>query len=335
MTVLVSTSERFGDHDNGRGHPERPARLQAVLHGIEASGVDGALVTVEPRPATRDELELLHPAVYLDALERFCAAGGGHLDPDTAAVPESWAAAVLAAGAGPDAVDRLDRGEADAAFLALRPPGHHATPTRAMGFCLLNNVAVTAAVLAARGERVAVLDWDAHHGNGTQDAFYADPNVLFVSLHQYPLYPGTGGLREQGTGAGLGTTVNFPLPAGATGDVYRRAVDEVVVPLAERWKPTWVLVSAGFDGHRDDPITELGLAAGDYADLTREVTQLVPAGRRLVFLEGGYDLWAVVRSTAACLGALAGESIRPEPATSGGPGDEVVDAVARLHLGES
>ena len=159
--------------------------------------------------------------------------------------------------------------------------------------------------------------------------------MLFVSLNQYPLYPGTGGLRAQGTGAGLGTTVNFPLPAGATGDVYRRAVDEVVVPLAERWKPTWVLVSAGFDGHRDDPLTELGLAAGAYADLTREVTQLVPAGRRLVFLEGGYDLWAVVRSTAACLGALAGESIRPEPATSGGPGDEVVDAVARLHLGEA
>ena len=180
------------------------------------------------------------------------------------------------------------------------------------------------------GERVLVVDYDAHHGNGTQEAFYEDPSVLFVSLHQYPLYPGTGSLREQGRGEGLGTTVNFPLPAGATGDVYRRALDEVVVPMAERFGPTWVLVSAGFDGHRDDPITELGLAAGDFADLTREVTALAPAGRRLVFLEGGYDLWAVVHSTAACLGALAGEAVRPEPATAGGPGGEVVDAVAGM-----
>lgn len=326
MTVLVSTSERFGDHDNGRGHPERPARLQAVLHGIEASGVDGALVTVEPRPATRDELELLHPAVYLDALERFCAAGGGHLDPDTAAVPESWAAAVLAAGAGPDAVDRLDRGEADAAFLALRPPGHHATPTRAMGFCLLNNVAVTAAVLAARGERVAVLDWDAHHGNGTQDAFFADGRVLYASLHEHPLYPYSGKLREIGTGDGAGSTINVPLPAGATGDVFLRALDDLIGPAIEAFGATWLLVSAGFDGHRDDPLTGLGLSSGDYADLTARALQLAPAGRRVVFLEGGYDLDALARSTAACVAGLAGEDLRPEPATSGGPGRDVVDA---------
>ena len=323
MTVLVATHPIFLDHDTGEGHPERPSRMQAVAKGLQTSELGDALVTFEPRPAERDELARIHPINYIDALDRFCRAGGGSLDPDTPVVPASWDAALRAAGAGLESIERLRRGEADAAFCAVRPPGHHATPTRAMGFCLFNNVAVSAAALAAAGERVLIVDYDAHHGNGTQDAFYADPNVLFVSLHQYPLYPGTGGLREQGTGAGLGTTVNFPLPAGATGDVYRRAVDEVVVPLAERWKPTWVLVSAGFDGHRD------------YADLTREVTQLVPAGRRLVFLEGGYDLWAVVRSTAACLGALAGESIRPEPATSGGPGDEVVDAVARLHLGEA
>ncbi|MEZ5260557.1 MAG: histone deacetylase family protein [Acidimicrobiia bacterium] len=334
MTVLVGTHPIFLDHDTGEGHPERPSRMTAVTKGMQTSELGEALVTFEPRPAERDELSRVHPINYIDALERFCRAGGGNLDPDTPVVPASWDAALRAAGAGLDAIERLRRGEADAAFCAVRPPGHHATPTRAMGFCLFNNVAVSAAALAAAGERVLIVDYDAHHGNGTQEAFYRDPNVLFVSLHQYPLYPGTGGLRETGQGDGLGTTVNFPLPAGATGDVYRRALEEVVVPLAERWGPTWVLVSAGFDGHRDDPITELGLAAGDYADLTATVTGLVPAGRRLVFLEGGYDLWAVVRSTAACLGALAGESIRPEPATNGGPGDEVVDAVARLHLGE-
>jgi len=330
MSLLVSTSDRFGEHVAGRGHPERPARLDAVLAGVGAAGVDDAVVRVTPRPATRDELETLHPAVYLDALERFCAAGGGHLDPDTGAVPESWGAAVLAAGAGPDAVDRLDRGEADAAFLAVRPPGHHATPTRAMGFCLLNNVAVTAAVLAARGERVAILDWDAHHGNGTQDAFYADGRVLYLSLHEHPLYPYSGKLRETGTGDGEGTTVNVPLPEGATGDVYLHAFDALIGPAIEAFAPTWLLVSAGFDGHRADPLTGLGLTSGDFADLTARSIALVPAGRRVVFLEGGYDLQALADSTAACVAGLVGVDLRPEPASSGGPGREVVEAALRL-----
>jgi acetoin utilization deacetylase AcuC-like enzyme len=330
VAVLVSTSERFADHDAGRGHPERPARLTAVLHGVEASGVDEAITWIEPRRATRDELETLHPAVYLDALERFCAAGGGHLDPDTAAVPESWDAALLAAGAGLDAIERLDRDEADAAFLAVRPPGHHATPTRAMGFCLLNNVAVSAAVLAARGERVAVLDWDAHHGNGTQDAFYEDGRVLYVSLHEHPLYPHTGKLREVGSGAGAGTTINVPLPEGATGDVFLHAFDDLIAPAVESFGPTWLLVSAGFDGHRDDPLTGLGLTSGDFADLTARAVQLAPPGKRLVFLEGGYDLDALARSTAACVAGLAGEDLRPESSTSGGPGREVVHAALML-----
>src|SRR6185436_3501446 len=157
--------------------------------------------------------------------------------------------AVLAAGAGLDAIDRLDRGDASAAFLAVRPPGHHATPTRAMGFCLLNNVAVTAAALAARGERVIILDWDAHHGNGTQDAFYDDPRVLYVSFHEHPLYPFTGKLHEAGHGAGAGSTINVPLPEGATGDVYLHAMDDLVAPAVEAFAPTWLLLSAGFDGH--------------------------------------------------------------------------------------
>lgn len=330
MPVLLVTHPRFLDHDTGLGHPERPARLRAVSAGIERSGVGDAIVPAAPRPAARAELELLHPAAYLDALERFCAGGGGRLDPDTETVPESWEAAVLAAGAGPDAVERLDRGEADAAFLAVRPPGHHATPNRAMGFCLLNNVAVTAAVLADRGERVAIVDWDAHHGNGTQDAFWTDPRVLYVSLHEYPLFPYTGRLHERGAGAGAGTTLNVPLPSAATGDVALAALDGVVAPAIEAFRPTWLLVSAGFDGHRHDPLTGLAFSSGDYADLTARCLAFAPAGRRILFLEGGYDLDALADSSGACVAALVGQEHRPEPATSGGPGRDVVDAAVRL-----
>jgi len=197
-----------------------------------------------------------------------------------------------------------------------------------MGFCLFNNVAVTAAALAERGERVLVVDYDAHHGNGTQDIFWTDPRVAYVSLHQYPLYPGTGGLREVGDGEGRGFTVNLPLPAGSTGDAYRAGVDEVIRPLAETFEPTWLLLSAGFDAHRADPLTDLGLSAGDVADLTSELLSLVPEGRRIAFLEGGYDLEALASCAAACLGALAGQRCADEPPTSGGPGREAVRSAA-------
>ena len=331
ITVVVETHPAYLAHDTGRHHPERPARLDAVLAGLQTAGLGDAVVQVSPRAATRDELERVHPAAYLDALERFCQAGGGDVDADTTACADSWDAAVLAAGAGLDAIDRLDRGEAGAAFCVVRPPGHHATARRAMGFCFINNVAVAAAALAARGERVLIVDYDAHHGNGTQDVFYGDGRIVYVSMHEYPLYPGTGRLEEIGTGAGAGTTVNFPFPAGTTGDAYRAAIDEVVVPVAERFDPTWLLLSAGFDGHRDDPLTDLGLTAGDFGDLTARLAALVPAGRRLAFLEGGYDLDALARSAAACVAALAGETFQPEPVTSGGPGHRVVEAAVALH----
>jgi acetoin utilization deacetylase AcuC-like enzyme len=333
VTVLLSTSPRYLEHDTGRGHPERPARLDAVLTGAWRAGLGEALVPVVPRPATREELATVHPPEFLDTLERFCAGGGGAIDADTVAVPASWEAAVLAAGGGVDAADRLVAGEAAAAFCAVRPPGHHARPAQAMGFCLLNSAAVTAGVLADRGERVLVLDWDAHHGNGTQDAFFDDGRVLYVSLHEYPLYPGTGALRETGAGAGAGTTINVPLPAGATGDVYLAALDDLVAPAVEGFGPTWLIVSAGFDAHRADPLTGLGLSSGDFADLTRRSLAFAPPGRRLLFLEGGYDLQALADSTAACLAALEGIDVRPEAATSGGPGGEVVRAAVALRSG--
>jgi len=330
VAVLLSTHPAYAQHQPGVGHPERPERLQAVLVGVERSHLDSMIVPVASTPADRADLTRVHPEEFVAAIERFCAAGGGNLDGDTAAVPESWDAALLAAGAGLDAVARMERGEGDAAFCVVRPPGHHATATRAMGFCLFNNLAVTAAALAARGERVLVVDFDAHHGNGTQDIFYADDAVAYVSLHEHPLYPGTGALDEVGAGAGTGWTVNLPLPAGDTGDTYRRAVDEVIAPLAEQHGSTWLLLSAGFDAHRRDPLTGLGLSSGDIGDFTADLLQLVPPGRRLAYLEGGYDLEALADCTASCLAALAGERQHAEPPTAGGPGAHIPLAAAEV-----
>ena len=330
--LLVATDPRYAEHDPGRGHPERPARLGAVLEGLAASGVADAQRPLPPRLALREDLERVHTPDYLDALEAFCGTGGGQIDADTAVCSESWPAALLAAGAGLEAVEALERGEGTAAFCAVRPPGHHALPARSMGFCLINNIAVAAAALRDRGARVLIVDWDAHHGNGTQDIFWADPHVMYVSMHEWPLYPGTGRLDETGAGPGTGTTVNFPLPAGATGDVYLDALDTVVAPLAEQFGPDWVLVSAGFDAHRADPLTGLGLAAGDFADLTARTVALAPPGRAVCFLEGGYDLDALRDSVAATVATLAGAACRPEPATGGGPGGHVVRAVRDRHL---
>jgi len=326
--VLLATHPRLLDHDTGPGHPERPARLAAVLDGIAAAGLDEALQRVDPRPATREELEAVHPAGHLDRLEAFIRDGGRSIDADTWVSEESWEVALLAAGAGVDAVDRLTAGEADAAFCAVRPPGHHATTDRSMGFCLVNNVAVTARMLADRGERVVVVDIDAHHGNGTQDIFWDDPSVLYVSFHQHPLYPGTGTAEEVGGPDATGSTVNFPLPPGATGDVYRTGIEDVLGPHVAAWQPTWLLISAGFDAHRRDPITDLGLTAGDYADIVGDLIEFAPAGRRIVFLEGGYDLTALAECSAATVGVLAGEPVRPEAPTADGPGIEVLGQVA-------
>lgn len=328
--LLIAQDPVFGEHDPGRGHPERAARLEAVTAGIAEAGLDGDLQTLPPRDATPGELERVHTAEHLARVRSVCESGGGSLDLDTSVSARSWAAAVRAAGAGLEAADALSRGEGDAAFLALRPPGHHARPAAAMGFCLVNNVAVTAAALAAAGERVCVVDYDAHHGNGTQEIFYADPGVLYVSLHEWPLYPGTGRLDETGAGSGAATTCNLPLPAGSTGDVYLRALDDVIAPVVERFAPAWLLVSIGFDAHRADPLTGLGLSAGDYGALAARMTELAPAGRLIAFLEGGYDLDAIRASVAATLPAMVGTAPRAsERPTAGGPGADVVEA-ARL-----
>jgi acetoin utilization deacetylase AcuC-like enzyme len=331
--LFVATDPVFSLHATGRGHPERPARLTAVQDGIERAGLADALVPLPARAATAAELERVHPAAYLEALEAQSRTGGGLLDADTVVSADSWRAAVTAAGTGIAAIDALSTGAADAAFLAVRPPGHHARPAQGMGFCLLNNVAVAAAELAERGEKVLIVDYDAHHGNGTQEIFYDDPRVLYVSFHEWPLYPGTGRHDEIGAGAGEGATVNLPLPAGATGDVYLRALDDVVARAVERFGPTWVLISAGFDAHRADPLTGLGLSAGDYAAISERVAAWARPGRLISFLEGGYSLDALRDSVAASLPTLIGapgNRVDGEADTSGGPGTTVVEAVSDL-----
>ncbi len=339
MTILLARHGALAEHDTGRRHPESAERLRAVLSGAGGAAVAEDLVAFEPAPAGRDTLERVHTPRYVGALEQLCRSGGGRLDPDTVAAPGSFQAALISAGAGLEAARRLRAGQAGAAFLALRPPGHHALAGRAMGFCLFNNVAVTARALADGGERVLVVDWDAHHGNGTQEIFWEDPQVAYVSLHQYPFYPGTGAATEMGEGPGLGATVNVPMPAGASGEAYRRAFEEVIVPFAERFSPHWVLISAGFDAHRADPLTNMSLTSGDFADLTRRTVALAPPARCIAFLEGGYDLTALELSVRACIDALGGVFTRPEPMSSPQVADElagtIVSEVRTLHLAEA
>jgi acetoin utilization deacetylase AcuC-like enzyme len=326
IAVLTVVGPVAAEEHMERGHPERPARIGAVMDGVADLHLGSDLLELPARAATIEQLGRIHSPAYLDQLRRFCSLGGGSLDPDTYAHSSSWDAACLAAGAGLVAIDAV-RGHGGVAFVPARPPGHHALADRSMGFCLLNNVALAAASLADAGEKVLIVDWDVHHGNGTQAIFWEDPAVLYVSTHQWPCYPGSGRSTDVGGAAARGSNVNVPLPAGTTGDVVRRAFDQMVAPVVDRFEPTWVLVSAGFDAHRADPLAELCLSAGDFAGLAAVVSEYAPGPRRLVlFLEGGYDLDALRSSVSATLGALLGASVTSEPPTSGGPGREQLDA---------
>ncbi len=330
--LLVVTDERCAAHTAGSHHPERPDRLRAALDGVAQAGLGDALEYIAPRMATDADLGLVHTDDLIASVRAVAARGGGRLDPDTVMNEASLDAALLAAGAVLTAVDALvgEPGHSGA-YCVVRPPGHHSTPSKSMGFCLFNSVAVAAASRAELGERVAIVDIDAHHGNGTQDIFIADPRVLYASIHQSPLYPGTGRLDERGTGDAIGTTINLPLPPGATGDVARAALDEVIVPVIADFAPDWLFVSAGYDGHRADPITDLGYTSADVGDMMATLQGLVPGDRIVVVLEGGYDLDAVRDCSAAVVARLLGETHRPEAPTSGGPGLEIVAAARRLH----
>ncbi len=330
MLIVIGPVESEA-HQRPR-HPERPGRVGAVMEGVADLHLDSDLTVMPSLPAETAALERVHSPGYLDELGRFCVQGGGALDPDTYATAESWEAARLAAGAGLSAVAALQDRGTGVAFVVARPPGHHALADRAMGFCLINNVAVTAASLVAAGERVLIVDWDVHHGNGTQALFWDEPAVLYVSTHQWPCYPGTGRADEVGGPAARGSVLNVPLPPGATGDVMVQAFDQLVTPAVQQFHPSWVLVSAGFDAHRADPLADLALSSGDFAQLARMVGEYAPApGRTVLFLEGGYDLAALRSSVTATLGSLVGAALPSEPPTSGGPGSDHVRRAAVQH----
>jgi acetoin utilization deacetylase AcuC-like enzyme len=312
MRVGLYDHPAFREHDAGPDHPERPARLDAVRRGIREAGLEPRLQLLAPRAATRDELRTVHTTGHIDRL----AATDGRttrFDPDTQAGPHSYAAALLAAGSVVDAVDRVLAGEIDRGFCAVRPPGHHAEADRAMGFCLFNNVALGAARALESGlRRVAVVDFDVHHGNGTQHIFDDDPRVLYVSSHAYPFYPGTGALDEVGEGKGEGFTVNLPLP-GTMGDAeYARIYREIVEPVVRNFDPELVLVSVGFDPHRDDPLAGMAVTERGFAQVAASCLEGVGGaakGRAVFVLEGGYDLEAIAASTAAVMRVLLGETV--------------------------
>jgi acetoin utilization deacetylase AcuC-like enzyme len=300
----------FLGHDTGQGHPERPDRLRAIVRHLEQTDLWSHLARPEPELAPTSVIELVHPAAYIDAIAHACRSGPTALDPDTIASPGSWDAARRAVGAVTQAIDAVVAEHAASAFCAVRPPGHHALARRAMGFCLFNNVAIGARYAQQRHglRRVLIVDWDVHHGNGTQAIFYDDPSLCYFSTHQAPFYPGTGDRGEVGRGEAMGLTRNVPLPAGSGDAELVRAFEHELLPLAESFKPELVLISSGFDAHRDDPLAHLEVTEVGYAQLTslvRHVADTYAHGRVVSVLEGGYDLNALAASTEAHLRALA------------------------------
>ncbi len=291
-------------------HPERRDRLLAILSHLESTGLDGRLEHHEPVPAPRSLIELAHDPSLVDLLEALDASGGGQIDLDTGMGPGSLDAALRGSQGTVDAVERVLSGAWSSAIVCMRPPGHHATQDRPMGFCLTNHVAIAARWALTTGgvERVAIVDWDAHHGNGTQDIFWEDPAVLYVSLHQFPWYPGTGDAAEQGGGDGFGYTLNVPLPAGAAEDAYERAFNEVIEPAIGDFAPGLVLVSSGYDGHHLDPLCMMRLTSGAFFRFADRSKRWGPGP--VCVLEGGYDLDALAWSFGATVSALVGD---PEP----------------------
>ena len=301
-TALFSSPE-YLQHDSGPGHPECPQRLQHAHKRLEESGIQHDLLLLEPTPAPLEALVRVHSENHVERIETLSQSGGLVPEtPDTVISPATFSAARLASGASINAVDAVMRGDISNAFCLHRPPGHHAEHSQAMGFCYFNHIAVAAAhLLANHGlKRVAIIDWDVHHGNGTQHTFEASSEVMFCSIHQSPHWPYTGARTETGDGAGQGHTLNIPVAAGSDGETYFRAFNEEIWSALESFRPEFILLSAGFDAHRDDPLGNILLTAEDFAALTRSVKQMSASlceGRLVSLLEGGYD-W---QATAACI----------------------------------
>ena len=306
------THEACLAHLTGPGHPERPARLTAIIDRLTDTDLWAALRHITPRQAELADLRCVHEDTYISATVRDIEQGRATLSTgDTAICPASLDAALWAVGSAMAAVDAVAAGHVRRAFCAVRPPGHHATPTRGMGFCVFNNAAVAAryAQLTCELAKVLIVDWDVHHGNGTQDVFYRDPSVMYFSVHRSPFYPGTGGPAETGDGPGAGSTLNVPLPGGAGDEEFAAALADVLVPAADEFAPDLVIISAGFDAHVDDPLGGMAVTADGYAGLTRIVVDLADrhcGGKVASVLEGGYGLAGLAACVEAHLRAMGG-----------------------------
>jgi acetoin utilization deacetylase AcuC-like enzyme len=307
MPVLF-TDPIFLQHETGP-HPESPERLRTVQRVLSETGTLHDWDVRSPRPVAAEQLHRVHPATYMESVRRFAESGGGRIETDTVVSPASYDVALRAAGAGVEAVDAVLGENARAAVCLVRPPGHHAGASTPMGFCLFNNVAVAAEhARASHGlSRVLIVDWDVHHGNGTQDLFYESPAIWFLSVHRWPFYPGTGAADETGAGAGRGTTFNLPLPFGTSRKEYRERFHTLLRDAADRCRPELVLISAGFDAHAADPIGSLGLESEDFTDLTRLVRDVADqhcGGKIVSVLEGGYNVEKLAESVVCHLNAL-------------------------------
>ncbi|RJP20064.1 MAG: histone deacetylase [Candidatus Abyssobacteria bacterium SURF_5] len=302
----------YQEHFTGSWHPERPERLVAMLEAVESAGLKEALLHLTPSECPVEYVKAVHTERLIGMIKRLCGPTLQHIDSDTVVSEKSYEVALYAAGAGIAAADAIMAGTVENAFCAVRPPGHHAESDRAMGFCLFNNVAVATRYLQRQKgiERVLIVDWDVHHGNGTQEIFYEDPSVLYFSSHQYPYYPGTGSMHEGGSGKGETFTVNAPLRAGCGDPEYRQVYEKMLPKIAEVFQPQFVMVSAGFDGHKDDPLASMQLTEEGFGFLTRltlEIAQKYCSGRLISMLEGGYGQ-SLGTSVVAHLKVLAGLS---------------------------
>jgi acetoin utilization deacetylase AcuC-like enzyme len=319
MRTALVLDRRYEAHDPGPGHPESPARIRAIREVLDVYRRDD-LVALDPRPATADELALNHDPEHIARVAATAGRPFSTFDADTSASARSFETAVLAAGGYLELLATIMRGDAENGFAFVRPPGHHAESDRAMGFCLFNNVAIGAQYLRRRHGigRVLIVDWDVHHGNGTQHSFYSDPDVLYVSTHQYPFYPGTGRASDVGAGEGAGRTLNVPLSAGCGDDEYVDAFTSLIEPIAAQFRPEFVLVSAGFDAHRRDPLAAMTVTEEGFRAMTRVLMRIAAThaqGRLAAILEGGYDLRALQSCVTTVIDELAGRSTADALAT--------------------
>ncbi len=338
MTTGYVYDPIYLQHDTG-DHPERAQRLVSIMDALKGAGLVDDLVPIAPRKATTEELLAVHTESHVQRVAQVAASGGGYLDPDTFVSPRSYEAALVAAGGAIRAVEDVFAGKGDSSFALVRPPGHHATPSRGMGFCLFNNVAVAARYAQAHLDikRILIVDYDVHHGNGTQDVFYSDDSVLYFSTHEYPHYPGTGYYDEIGVGAGKGYTVNVPLPAQVGDRGYARTFEEVLVPIARRFRPELIMVSAGYDAHWADPLAWMELTVSGFGALVRYLKSLADElcqGRLVFSLEGGYNLNALAASVVATFAVLMGRDFSDPLGSSGRPEADIaslLDTVKRIH----